>query len=120
RTVESQSVDAKDVAQTAQALDVEMTRVDQLVRRLIDYARPLAPQFQVCQPAQLLEAAIDASRRELTRAQANVRQIIEPGLPPLEVDPLLVTQALSNLICNAAQAMMSKGMVQVEVRRVTE
>jgi signal transduction histidine kinase len=45
---------------------------------------------------------------------------VEPGLPPLEVDTLLVTQALSNLICNAAQATPPQGTVGVEVRRVVE
>jgi signal transduction histidine kinase len=120
RTAQSQSVRPDDVAETSAALDAEITRVEALVRRLIDYARPLTPQFQVCQPSQLLDAAVEGSRRELARAGVELHRSVEPGLPPLEVDPLLVTQALSNLICNAAQAMSSAGTVQVDVRRVVE
>jgi signal transduction histidine kinase len=94
--------------------------VEGLVRRLIDYARPLTPRFEVCEPAQLLSSAIAASRRELGRTAAQVEEVVEPGLPPLEVDPLLVTQALSNLICNAAQATPPRGTIALEVRRVIE
>jgi signal transduction histidine kinase len=65
-------------------------------------------------------SAVEASRRELARTAATVDRHVEPDLPPLEVDPLLVSQALSNLICNAAQAMPPRGTVAVEVRRVLE
>jgi signal transduction histidine kinase len=120
RAGESGQVPQGDVKETAAALDVEITRVEGLVRRLVDYARPLTPRFEVCQPDQLVGSAVEASRRELARTAATVDRHVEPDLPPLEVDPLLVSQALSNLICNAAQAMPPRGTVAVEVRRVLE
>jgi signal transduction histidine kinase len=120
RTAEGGQAQAGEIAHTAHALDVEITRVERLVRRLVDYARPLSPRFEVCAPALLVGSAVEASRRELARASATVREHLEPDLPPLEVDPLLVSQALSNLICNAAQATPPSSTVGVEVRRVVE
>jgi signal transduction histidine kinase len=120
RNAQSGQVPQQEVKETAAALDAEITRVEGLMRRLVDYARPLSPRFEVCAPAQLVQSAVEASRRELDRTSTTVRDRVEPGLPPLEVDPLLVSQALSNLICNAAQAMPPRGMVGVEVRRVVE
>jgi signal transduction histidine kinase len=120
RTADSGQVKLDEVTGTARALDIEITRVERLVRRLVDYARPLTPHFEVCDPATLVASAVEAARRELDRAAASVRERVEPGLPPLEVDTLLVTQALSNLICNAAQATPPQGTIGVEVRRVVE
>jgi signal transduction histidine kinase len=120
RSAAAGQVRLEEVTETASALDGEITRVERLVRRLVDYARPLAPRFEVCEVARLVESAVEASRREVARAGAVVREQVEPGLPPLEVDPLLVSQALSNLICNAAQATPPQGTVAVDVRRVVE
>jgi signal transduction histidine kinase len=120
RNAQSGQVPQGEVKETAAALDGEITRVEGLVRRLVDYARPLSPRFEVCEPFQLVQSAVEASRRELDRTASKVTNLVEPGLPPLEVDPLLVTQALSNLICNAAQAMPPRGTIGVEVRRVVE
>jgi signal transduction histidine kinase len=120
RGVEAGRVQPDEVRETAGALDREITRVEQLVRRLVDYARPLSPRFEVCQPSRLVEAALQASRREIARSEAVVHQTVEAGLPPLEADPLLVTQALSNLICNAAQATPLRGSIDLALRRLSD
>lgn len=120
RGVEAGRVQPEEVRETAGALDREITRVEQLVRRLVDYARPLSPRFEVCEPSKLVEAALEASRREIARSEAIVRQTVEAGLPPLEADPLLVTQALSNLICNAAQATPLRGSIDLALRRLSD
>lgn len=89
---------------TAESLDGEIGRVEELLQRLCDYARPLSPRIRVTPLARLLQAAQDAARPELARNGAAVRCQQEPELPPLEVDPLLMTQVLANLLGNAAQA----------------
>jgi signal transduction histidine kinase len=120
RSAASNQVRIEELSETATALDAEITRVERLVRRLVDYARPLTPHFEPCDAARLVDDALEASRRELDRARASARTAVEPGLPPLQADPLLVTQALSNLICNAAQAMTAPGTVDIRVRRAVE
>lgn len=120
RTVAAGQIRREEVTETAAALDTEITRVDRLVRRLVDYAKPLTPRFEVCQPARLLESAVEVSRAELTRSGAELRESVESDLPALQVDPLLVTQALSNLICNAAQVSPARGAIEIDVRRETE
>jgi signal transduction histidine kinase len=120
RCVDAHQIPIHQITETAAALDTEITRVDRLVRRLIDYAKPLSPQFEVCQPGKLLECAVDAARGELSRSGAELRGHLEPDLPPIEVDPLLVSQALSNLICNASQAGPARSTIDVAVRRAVE
>lgn len=104
-----------EIVDTAEALNREITRVEALVRRLVQYARPLAPRVEVASVESLLDSAVEAAQPALARHHAVVRRSVEPGLPPLEVDPLLITQALVNLINNAADAMASGGGGTVEV-----
>jgi signal transduction histidine kinase len=104
---------------TAEALNREITRVEGLVRRLVNYARPLAPRVEVATVGSLLDAAIEAAQPALRRHAVTVERHEEPGLPPLEVDPLLMTQALVNLLTNAADAMApGGGEVELSARRI--
>jgi signal transduction histidine kinase len=98
-----------DVLSTAEALNREITRVEGLVRRLVNYSRPLAPRLEVVSVGSLLDAAQEASQTVLERCGTAIDRREEADLPRVEVDPLLVTQALSNLIANAAQATAAAG-----------
>ncbi len=108
------------VVETARALDREITRVEGLVRRLMNYARPLAPRFELCTVGSLVDAALEAASPALARHHTEVARREESDLPPLEVDPQLITQALVNLIVNAAEATPSGGgVIEVEAARAT-
>jgi signal transduction histidine kinase len=102
--------------ETAQALSAEIARVEELLSRLLDFARPLSPRVQVTAVGDLLAAAADAARPTLARHGATLERSEEPALPPLEVDPLLIVQALTNLLSNAAQAAPG-GAVELAARR---
>jgi signal transduction histidine kinase len=106
------------VLETAEALNKEITRVEGLVRRLVNYARPLAPCVEVATVKALLDAALDAAQPVLARCAVRVDRDEDEQLEPVEVDPLLFTQALVNLIVNAAEAMApSGGRVELTARR---
>jgi two-component system sensor histidine kinase DctS len=65
----------------------------------------------------LVESALEAARRTLDANTVIVRTRVESGLPPLEVDPLLIAQVLVNLLTNAAQALApSGGHVEIAAR----
>jgi signal transduction histidine kinase len=108
----------REVTETAEALNKEITRVEGLVRRLVNYSRPLAPRVEVAKVETLLDAALDAAQPFLKRHTVSVERRQDPDLAPVEVDPLLLTQALVNLIVNAAEAMTDGGgTVEVTARR---
>jgi signal transduction histidine kinase len=107
-----------EVLETAEALNKEITRVEGLVRRLVNYSRPLAPQVEVATIGTLLDAALEAAQPALRRHAVSVHRREEGDLEPVEVDPLLFTQALVNLIVNAAEAMApSGGSLEITARR---
>lgn len=110
--------DSAEVLDTAEALNREITRVEGLVRRLVNFSRPLAPRVEVATIASLLDAAVDAAAPVLKRHSVSVVRLEDANLEPVEVDPLLFTQVLVNLLVNAAEAMApSGGSVQLTARR---
>jgi len=113
REAQQGQISRQDLTEIATSLDHEVTRVEQLVRRLVQFARPLEPQVQMTTVRTLLDSAIEAARRQLVRADAHLVVEEEPGLPPVELDSVLVTQALCNLLTNAAEASPAGGCVTV-------
>jgi signal transduction histidine kinase len=85
----------------------------------MNYARPLAPRFELCTVGSVVDAALEAALPALTRHGSRIARREEPELPPLEVDPQLITQALVNLIVNAAEATPAGGAIEVEAARAT-
>jgi signal transduction histidine kinase len=103
--------------ETARALSAEIARVEALLGRLLSFARPLAPRVEVTPVGELLDAAVAATRATLQRHGVTVKRSEQAGLPPLEIDPLLVAQALSNLLANAAQAAPEGGVIELGAAR---
>jgi len=107
-----------EVVETAEALNREVTRVEGLIRRLVDFSKPLAPRVEVAPVETLLDAAIDAAKPVLVRHAVTVQRQQDADLLPVEVDPLLFTQVLVNLLVNAAEAMSpGGGCVDLTARR---
>jgi signal transduction histidine kinase len=66
----------------------------------------------------IIDSALAATGPMLRDLKAAVDRRSDPGLPPIEADPALLTQVLVNLLTNAAQAMApAGGPIEVEVRR---
>jgi signal transduction histidine kinase len=112
------TADKARVVEVADAVNLEVTRVDALLRRLMTFARPLAPRVQVVAVETLLDGAVQAASPVLGPRKVLVERRVEADLPPLEADPLLLMQALSNLLVNASDAMpQSEGRVLVQAGR---
>jgi signal transduction histidine kinase len=108
-----------EVVQTAEALNREIARVEGLVRRLVNYSRPLAPRMEVVTIGSLFNAALEAVQPAFVRRGVVLQRDEEPGLPPVEVDSLLFTQVLVNLLTNAAEATGPAGSVNLSAARAT-
>jgi two-component system C4-dicarboxylate transport sensor histidine kinase DctB len=104
-----------DVVETAEALNREITRVEGLVRRLVNYARPLAPRVEVTTVDALIDDALAAADPTLRERGVAVERHDGADLPPIEVDPVLLTQVIVNLLTNAAQAMATGGGGRIDV-----
>ncbi|MEZ4361197.1 MAG: ATP-binding protein [Kofleriaceae bacterium] len=106
--------------QLAAALGHEISRVEALVHRLLDYTKPLTPRLERCSVAHLLDRALEATRTTRTDTGSSIERHEDPSLPPVDLDPLLITQALTNVLANAAQAMAPDGgIIRIETGILT-
>lgn len=87
------------------------SRLDQIVKRLLLFARPWKPEKQLFNLAEIVREVITAARTQKTFR--NIRFHMD-GNPELQVavDLVLVKEALWNLLDNAAHAMPEGGKVE--------
>lgn len=96
----------------------EVQRLDELVRGLLDFARPVKPQPRPEPLEPVVEGALTAAlRAQATGPRVTIQREVAPDLPPALVDVQLLHVALSNLFTNALQAMPEAGELKVRIER---
>ena len=99
-------------------LEEEATRLDAMVRDLLDVVRPLEPRPRPLHPGELARRTLELfhERRQLGTVRVTVDEA--PGLPTIHADETLLQLALENLLRNAVQASPAGGQVRVAVESV--
>jgi signal transduction histidine kinase len=106
-------------ADPRQALLVEVqaqvARMNKTLTDLLRHARPPAPQYLPLNVSEVVEQTLwFLPMASGTRIEVVKR--LQPGLPPLRLDPNLLHQALLNILVNARQAMPNGGQLTVTTR----
>jgi len=115
---ESLPRDAEDGArQAVTVLDAEIDRLDAVVKRFLDFARPMDVKLEPTQLANLLREVLDVARPQLEQAHVHVAQLLPIGVPEVFVDRALLKQAVLNLVLNAVDAMPNGGQLQLTLSR---
>jgi signal transduction histidine kinase len=94
----------------------EARRLDRLVRELLEFARPRAPELQICALAPVVNGAIDAASTELVPPPKSIVVDIASEIAEVEIDPFMLRQALFNLALNAGQAAGPDGNIVLRAR----
>ncbi|HET7748745.1 MAG TPA: ATP-binding protein [Terriglobales bacterium] len=87
----------------------EVNRLNALVARFLDFARPSRLQLQPVSPAALVNRALDAVQAQFPGAKIAVERRYADDLPQIQADEQLCEQVFVNLICNAYEAMNGSG-----------
>ncbi len=87
----------------------EVSRLNIIVTRFLDFARPLKPQALPQAVTPLVERALKAVRDRWPDARVEVERHFAEPLPNVNVDPDLCEQVFTNLVQNAYEAMASAG-----------
>jgi PAS domain S-box-containing protein len=90
------SIISRQVAQMASLLD-DLLDISRLTRGELTLKKEYVPLQQV------LDAAVEAVQPFINLKQHRLRMDLPPSLPVLEVDPVRLTQVISNLLTNAAK-----------------
>lgn len=104
-------------AELAGYISSEVNRLNALVARFLDFARPLRLELQPQQITEIVDHAAESVRAQMPDSQVNVERHYAPGLPPVCVDERFCESIFSNLITNAYQAMDGRGTLRLSTAR---
>jgi two-component system sensor histidine kinase HydH len=87
----------------------EVNRLNALVARFLDFARPSRLQLQPVSAPALVDRAVESVQAQFPAATITVERSYAGDLPPILADERLCEQVFVNLICNAYEAMNGAG-----------
>jgi PAS domain S-box-containing protein len=103
--------------QAVQVLDKEIDRLDAVVKRFLDFTRPMDIRLEATQLAELLKEVLEVARPQLQKANIQLAQLLPIDVPEVYVDRALLKQAVLNLVLNAAEAMPIGGQLRLVLSR---
>jgi PAS domain S-box-containing protein len=103
--------------QAVQVLDKEIDRLDQVVKRFLDFTRPVDIRLEATQLADLLKEVLEIAKPQLQQSNIQLAQLLPIDVPEVYVDRALLKQAVLNLVLNAAEAMPDGGQLRLVLSR---
>jgi two-component system, NtrC family, sensor histidine kinase HydH len=92
-------------AELAGYISSEVNRLNSLVARFLDFARPSHLDLRPVAIAPLVDRALDAARNQIPAANIKIQRDFAPNLPEVLADEQFCEQVFLNLILNAFEAM---------------
>ena len=103
--------------QAVQVLDKEIDRLDAVVKRFLDFTRPMEIRLEATHLPDLLREVLEIAQPQFQKANVQVAQLLPIDVPEVYVDRALLQQAVLNLILNAVDAMPEGGQLRVVLSR---
>jgi len=103
--------------QAVQVLDKEIDRLDAVVKRFLDFTRPMDIRLEATQLAVLLREVLEIAQPQLQKSNIQLAQLLPIDVPEVYVDRALLKQAVLNLVLNAAEAMPGGGQMRLVLSR---
>jgi len=97
-----------------QSIVEELGAMEQLIHQLLDFSRSIELNLQPVDIGMLLQRVVQRSLEQATGTLPKLTLIISPELGTLQLDEVLIRQALGNLIKNAVEAMPEGGELKVQ------
>lgn len=106
RTLEASGFDDQMVMTALRRLGEQAVEAGRIVQRIRGFLTRRAPQRECCRVDELMRHACSLFAREFQRYGIELQTEVEPDLPDVLADAVLVEQVLINLLRNAADALM--------------
>ncbi|CAN5827128.1 hypothetical protein BH23GEM6_BH23GEM6_21930 [soil metagenome] len=101
----------------ADGMERESRRIDQIVRGLLDYARPVSAKREPLDLNASLTRVVDLFRQQGKLGGIELKLDLEPEVPPVSGVGYRVDQMFVNIIGNALAAMAQEGKLTIVTRR---
>src|SRR6266852_3507642 len=106
-----------EAQQAVQVLDKEIDRLDAVVKRFLDFTRPVELKLEATDLSELLREVVRVAQPQMQKAGVEIEELLGNGVPEVWADRDLLKQAVLNLVLNAAEAMSTGGELRVELAR---
>jgi signal transduction histidine kinase len=105
-----------DLSKHVNIIGSEIRRLDEVVGGFLKFARPDELKLQPVQLGSLISEVVTTVGPEAERRGIIIKTECGPGLPEINADPGMLSQALLNLAINACQAMSDGGTLRFGCR----
>lgn len=117
QTPESPPIDLQKFGEYLRAVEDETTRVSEIVKGLLEFARPSEPVVARISAIEIFDKTLFLISHQLTVKNIRIEQQYEKELPDIKADMKQIQQVLLNLIINAAQAMPNGGTITLRAQK---
>ncbi|MGH9434731.1 MAG: two-component system sensor histidine kinase NtrB [Terriglobia bacterium] len=97
-------------------ISTEVERLNSLVGRFLDFARPLQVKLDEQPVAPIIERALRSVRDQYAKSNVEVERQFEENVPTLALDGELAERVFTNLFANAFEAMPEGGTLRISLR----
>ena len=91
----------------------EIGRIDNIVQNFLEFARPSKIRMQYCQSSDVVDSVLQILKHRLQAFNIEVKHHIYGEIPPVNVDPERLKEAIINLVINACEAMETGGLIEI-------
>ena len=105
------------VSELAGYISSEVNRLNALVNRFLDFARPLQPEFSIEKLPSLLDQSLKVAQERWPDSNVDVEKHYASDLPALSLDAGLCEQVFTNLFFNAYESMPDGGKLKITASR---
>jgi len=91
-------------------------RAGAIIRRIREFVKRSEPRRRPTPAARIVEDAIAFAEIEANKKSIAIVADVDPHLPPLDVDPILIEQVLLNLLKNALDSMNKPVVPRIDIR----
>ncbi|ARU04028.1 PAS domain-containing sensor histidine kinase [Comamonas serinivorans] len=102
--IESGQISTEDLQTALQKTAKQAQRAGQIIQRIRAFVKRSEPNRSWCNVHELVEEALELVEIEARRRRVQLTRYVQPHLPPIHVDPILIEQVLINLMKNAAES----------------
>jgi hypothetical protein len=112
----AEQLDSDTIQDYARRISGDCSRIDRIVRGLLDYARPRSAAVEACDIHRLVAATIEMLSQQGAFKEIRLATECNEKLPEVCVDPHQLQQVLINLFLNSRDAMPAGGKLAVRLK----
>ncbi len=94
----------------------EVTRLEKILRQLLDFAKPLRLEIEMCHLNQIIAACLDVVKMQFEQKAIEMSCSLDANLRGIQADKEKVMQVIMNLLLNAFEVSPQQGTLRISSR----